>query len=85
MGWKLLDAVSTPNLESFARCLTSRTEQVEDFQGVSVTEHRTKSETDRTAASRPTEVGVPVKFCRTEKLKFWEKGGWQLPANSRRF
>jgi len=22
MGWKLLDAVSTPNLESFARCLT---------------------------------------------------------------
>ena len=23
LGWKLLDAVSTPNLESFARCLTS--------------------------------------------------------------
>ena len=22
LGWKLLDAVSTPNLESFARCLT---------------------------------------------------------------
>ena len=23
MGWKLLDAVSTPNPESFARCLTT--------------------------------------------------------------
>jgi hypothetical protein len=22
LGWKLLDAVSTPNLESFARCFT---------------------------------------------------------------
>ncbi|MET3119949.1 hypothetical protein AAKU64_004197, partial [Undibacterium sp. GrIS 1.8] len=24
LGWKLLDAVSTPNLVSIARCLTSR-------------------------------------------------------------
>ena len=24
LGWKLLGAVSTPNLESFARCLTSQ-------------------------------------------------------------
>jgi hypothetical protein len=24
LGWKLLDAVSTPNLESIARCLTTQ-------------------------------------------------------------